>query len=181
MISLERWFKKNVFWQDVFQLWLQAVNMFNKQPGYIKNIISVSIWNKSCITVAIKSFFINVLYQLCIKLVRNFLSANGAFFDIRYFFFLHTFNLPDVYVMQYYSIISAISSFKIRLCWNQYNKSFVCLNLKNVNIFFTVFKHYSPFKSLCRSLSSWVIASRKYQITFIIRKILSTVIVYYNN
>lgn len=28
--------QNNVFWQDVFQAWLQVVNMFNKQPGYIE-------------------------------------------------------------------------------------------------------------------------------------------------
>lgn len=34
----------NVFWKDVFQSWLQVVNMFNKQSSYIKkNIIIVPI------------------------------------------------------------------------------------------------------------------------------------------
>lgn len=102
--------QNNVFWQDVFQSWHQVVNMLNKQPGYIKkNIINVPIWHNSCITVANKSFFINVLYQHGVKLVGDFLSANGAF--LTYDYFLHMFNLPDIYVMQYNSIISAISKF----------------------------------------------------------------------
>lgn len=42
----------------------QVVNMFNKQPGYVKkNIINVPIWHKSSITVGNKSFFIIVWYQ----------------------------------------------------------------------------------------------------------------------
>ena len=102
--------QNNVFWQDVFQSWHQVVNMLNKQPGYIKkNIINVPIWHNSCITVANKPFFINVLYQHGVKLVGDFLSANGAF--LTYDNFLHMFNLPDIYVMQYNSIISAISKF----------------------------------------------------------------------
>lgn len=43
----------NGFWQDDFQSWLKVVNMFNKQPSYIKkNITNVLIWHNSCITVA---------------------------------------------------------------------------------------------------------------------------------
>lgn len=46
----------NGFWQDDFQSWLKVVNMFNKQPSYIKkNITNVPIWHNSCITVANKS------------------------------------------------------------------------------------------------------------------------------
>lgn len=37
--------KQNNFWQDIFQSQLQDMNMFNKQPGYVKkNIINVPIW-----------------------------------------------------------------------------------------------------------------------------------------
>lgn len=56
--------KQNNFWQDIFQSQLQDMNMFNKQPGYVKkNIINVPIWHKSSITVGNTSFFIIVWYQ----------------------------------------------------------------------------------------------------------------------
>lgn len=77
------------FLQDVFQSWLQVVNVFNKHPGYIKqNIMNVPIWQKSCVTIANKSLFIDVWYQGGIKLVGDFLSKNGAFLTYDNFIYI---------------------------------------------------------------------------------------------
>ena len=54
-------------------------------------------------------FFIETWYQNGIKLISDFLNDNGSFMsndDI-----LHNYNLPNVYMMQFNGIISAISKF----------------------------------------------------------------------
>ena len=77
----------------------------NKNYDYIKEFISsVPLWYNSYIIPEDHIFFIKIWYQNGIKLISDFFNDNGSFMsndDI-----LHNYNLPNVYMMQFNSIIS---------------------------------------------------------------------------
>ena len=102
--------QNNIFWQDVLQSWLQVENILNKNHDYIKKFISsVPLWYNSLIIPEDHIFFIKTWYQNGIKLISDFLNDNGSFMS--YDEFLNNYNLPNVYMMQFNGIISAISKF----------------------------------------------------------------------
>ena len=85
-------------------------NILNKNHDYIKKFISsVPLWYNSLIIPEDQIFFIKTWYQNGIKLISDFLNDNGSFMS--YDEFLNNYNLPNVYMMQFNGIISAISKF----------------------------------------------------------------------
>lgn len=92
--------------------------MFKKQPGYIKkNIINVLIWHNAFITVTNKSFFISVLSKHGIKLVWDFLSANGALLTCDIFYFYTRLTCLMYMSCNTRIILVLFQSFQGSLCW----------------------------------------------------------------
>lgn len=100
----------NIFWRDVFDAWLNVMNVHSNQiSDSNNNIIFSPIWHNSNIKVEKKSMFYKEWYKKGVKTVKDFLHDDGSFLSKSEF--EKRFHLNKVCFMQYNSIISAVRKF----------------------------------------------------------------------
>lgn len=101
--------KNNDFWNDVFTSWLYVMKNTENEMYAKNNFLNVPVWFNSNIRINNNSVFYKKWYQNGVKNVGDFLSNEGNFLTKN--MFQQKFNISRICIMQYNSIITAISSF----------------------------------------------------------------------
>jgi exonuclease III len=104
--------KNNIFWKDVFSAWQHVTKKIEQDKNVKFKIFTLPIWYNSSINIGGKCIFIKNWYQHGVKIVGDFLSDDNSF--LSKYMFEQKFHISDISVMQYNSVISALSKcFKV--------------------------------------------------------------------
>lgn len=101
--------ENNAFWKDVLIAWSCYMKSFTYSPHFKNKFHYIPVWYNSNIKVNNKPVFFKSWYEKGIKVVQDFFDDDCNLLDFGVL--KNTYNLSDSCVMQYNSIVTAISKY----------------------------------------------------------------------
>jgi hypothetical protein len=138
----------NIFWKDVFNSWQHVTKTIECDKHLKSKVVTIPVWYNSNIQIGNQYIYIKKWYHHGVKIIADFLSDDCTLLPRSVF--QQKFNLPNINVMQYNSVICAISkclkslkfenTCSIKDCFPYLPFYFECI-LKNVKCTNTIYKY----------------------------------------